>query len=352
MSSSLQELTEQLAVHADQDDRSRDWPVEVIQTLGEFDCWRWGILRVYGGDELGSAEMIERFEAVARGSMTAVLIYTQHDAAADLIVRGDNGRLRDRLGPRLAAGEILLTVGISQLTTSRQDGEPAMKVCWDGSTATFDGLMPWVTSAAEADFIVTAGVLPDGQQLLAAMPTDTPGLEVESPLELAALQASCTSVVRCHNAPLDAAWVIRGPVAKALALRAPVRPLVVSAAGIGLAGAMVSELKRNAPRRGRELRALLDPLVDRYQTVRRQLYDAADLLSDPTAEAPAGRIRAAVNDLVLRLAVGTVTFAKGTGYLAGKPAQRLAREALFFLVWSIPEDVQTDTLRRFLGPAT
>ena len=126
---------------------------------------------------------------------------------------------------------------------------------------------------------------------------------------------------------------------------------MVSSAGIGLAGALLSEFERNAPRRGPELRALIDPLYDRYQIVRRQLYDAADLLSDTTAEAPAGRIRAAVNDLVLRLAVATVTFAKGTGYLAGRPAQRLAREAFFFLVWSIPEDVQVDTLRRFLAPS-
>ncbi|MCP4249304.1 MAG: hypothetical protein GY778_19860 [bacterium] len=185
MSNPLQELTEQLAVYANEHDRSGDWPADIVRTLGEFGCWRWGIPKVYGGDEFGSVEMIERLEAVAGGSLTAVLIYTQHDAAADLIVRGDNDRLRDRLGPRLAAGELLLTVGISQLTTSRQGGEPAMKVTWDGSTATFDGLMPWVTSAAEADCIVTAGVLPDGRQLLAAMPADTPGLEVVPPLELA-----------------------------------------------------------------------------------------------------------------------------------------------------------------------
>ncbi|MCP4251557.1 MAG: hypothetical protein GY778_31350 [bacterium] len=155
-------------------------------------------------------------------------------------------------------------------------------------------------------------------------------------------------MVRCRNAALNADWVVRGPVEKALALRAPVRPLVVSSAGIGLAGAMVSELKLTAPRRGPELRALVEPLFDQYQTVRRQIYDAVDLLSDPTAETPGGRIRPAVNDLVLRLAAATVTFAKGTGYLAGRPAQRLAREALFFLVWSIPEDVQVDTLRRIL----
>ena len=167
------------------------------------------------------------------------------------------------------------------------------------------------------------------------------------PLEPAALEAACTSTVSCENATLDAAHVIRGPLEKVLSLRAPVRPLVVSSAGIGLAGALVSELKKLAPRRGAELRAAVEPLFVRYESVRERLYAAADMLSDPSAEAPAGEIRVAVTDLLLRLAIAAVTFAKGTGYLTGQPAQRLAREAFFFLVWSIPENFQAETLRRF-----
>ena len=73
-------------------------------------------------------------------------IFTQHHAAADVIVQGDNEPLREQLCPRIVSGDLLLTVGISQLTTSRQGGEPAMKVSWDGETATFTGVMPWVTT--------------------------------------------------------------------------------------------------------------------------------------------------------------------------------------------------------------
>ena len=349
MASVLEKLTQELAGSADGYDRSKEWPEDVLRVLGAHGCWRWGIPRAYGGDEHESVRLIEGLEAIARGSLTAVLIFTQHDAAADLIMRGENGALRDRLGPKLAAGEMLLTVGISQLTTSRQQGGPAMKVSLNGRAATFDGIMPWVTSAGRADLIVTAGVLDDGRQLLAAMPTTTPGLAVGPPLELAALEAASTSTVSCEHATLDAAHVIRGPLEKVLSLRAPVRPLVVSSAGIGLAGALLSELKKLAPRRGAELRATIEPLFVRYESVRERLYAAADMLSDPSAEAPAGEIRVAVNDLVLRLAIAAVTFAKGTGYLTGQPAQRLAREAFFFLVWSIPENLQAETLRRFCG---
>ena len=47
--------------------------------------------------------------------------------------------------------------------------------------------MPWVTSAAYADGIVTGGVTDNGQQIIALMPTDAAGLEIEAPVELAAL---------------------------------------------------------------------------------------------------------------------------------------------------------------------
>ena len=53
----------------------------------------------------------------------------------------------------------------------------------------------------------------------------------------------------------------------------------------------------------------------------------------------------AVNDLLIRLAVTLMTLEKGSGYLANRPAERLLREAVFFLVWSAPPAVQTGTLR-------
>lgn len=344
----LDELTAQLAARSDRHDREKSWPVDIVQTLGAFGCWRWGIPRALGGDGLGSAAFMEGLEAVARGSVTAALIFTQHHAAADVIVQGDNESLREQLCPQIVSGELLLTVGISHLTTSRQGGEPAMRVSWDGKTATFTGVMPWVTSAEHADGIVTGGVTDDGQQIIALMPTDAPGLEIEAPVELAALQGSCTSLVHCRGVELCGGQVIRGPAANALSRRAPVRPLVVSSVGVGLAGAMISELKRSAPGRGAELRALADQLLVKYGAVRRRLYEAQDMLSDASAELPAGQIRAQVNDLLVRLSVAVVTFAKGTGYVQGQPAQRLAREAFFFLVWSIPEDIQVRSLHRLL----
>lgn len=331
-------------------DLSGAWPAESVGVLGEFECWRWIVPEAYGGVGWRPARLVKGYEAIGRGCLTTGLVFTQHDAAIDLIVTGDNESLRKRLCPEAAGGRLLLTVGISQLTTSHQGAEPAMKADWDGKRVRFDGLMPWATSAKQADMIVTGGVLPDGQQILACVPCDARGLKIGDPVELAALQATQTCAVVCEGVEVDSAYVVRGPKAKALAVRGPVRPMVVSATGLGLAGAMLGEILRVAPRRSDELRAMATgPLTLQYETARSSLYAAADALSDPDSGQASSEVRVAVNELLMRLTIAVMTFAKGTGYLKSHTAQRLAREALFFLVWSAPDTIQTRTLARFVG---
>ena len=50
----------------------------------------------------------------------------------------------------------------------------------------------------------------------------------------------------------------------------------------------------------------------------------------------------------MRLAMTCLTFAKGSGFIRQRDAQRLSREAMFFLVWSATDEVRAKTLARFL----
>ena len=61
------------------------------------------------------------------------------------------------------------------------------------------------------------------------------------------------------------------------------------------------------------------------------------------------RLRGAANGLVMRAAQAAVTAAKGAGFVAGHPAERLARESFFFLVWSCPQAVAAATLCELAG---
>jgi hypothetical protein len=55
-------------------------------------------------------------------------------------------------------------------------------------------------------------------------------------------------------------------------------------------------------------------------------------------------LRADANGLVIRAAQAALTATKGAGFVAGHPAERLVREAHFFLVWSCPQTVAGITL--------
>ena len=48
--------------------------------------------------------------------------------------------------------------------------------------------------------------------------------------------------------------------------------------------------------------------------------------------------------LVLRATQVALTVSKGSGFLRSHPAQRWARQALFFLVWSCPRPTTIATL--------
>ena len=327
------------------------WPEETVKLLGEAGCWRNVVATEFGGTAATPHQQLETYQAVAWGSLSAALILTQNDAACELLSVCDNAELPGQLLPRCASGELLMTVGISQLTTSRRTVGPAMRAevvgdrpSGSGGGFRISGVMPWVTSGPHADYIVTGAVLPDGMQILAAVPTDAKGLTVGDPMRLLALSSSYTCEVRCKDVYVEAGQLMRGPAERVLAIRAPVKPLSVSAVGLGAAERLLDEVRALSKTVDQVPEMLAEKIVPRFESIRRRLDDAADMLSDPSKELPAMDIRVAVNDLVVRLASTLMTLSKGSGYLLSHQTQRLAREAMFFLVWSAPPHVQTGTL--------
>ncbi len=320
------------------------WPDQGVKLLTKAGCWRNAIPKIHGGYGACSLDRLKLYETVASASLTLALILTQHDGACELISDSDNEALASELLPQFASGKLLTTVGISQLTTSRRGVGPAMQAEADGESFRLSGVMPWVTSAGKAHCIVTGAAIEDGQQILACVPTSTAGFVVKEPMRLMALTDSWTSEVTCEKVLVTREHLLRGPTVKALARRAPAKPLTVSSCGLGAAGSLlaaIQERRGSLPGAGE----LIDKkIVKRYEAVRDRLYQAAESLNTDAQEIPATEIRLEVNDLVTRLAVSLMALLKGSGYLSSHPTQRLVREAMFFLVWSAPPSVQIGAL--------
>jgi alkylation response protein AidB-like acyl-CoA dehydrogenase len=337
----LPDLVTALSAHAREADGLPEWPQASWDALRQAGVLGWCIPREYGGAGLGGVELLNSYERVAEACLTTCFILSQRDAACRRLRDSGNERLCRELLPSLARGDRFATVGLSQLTTSRQHGQPALQARLVEGTLILDGFIPWVTGAARADFIIIGAVVEDGRQVLAVLPRTVPGVSIGPPLELMALEGSLTAEVRCDHVEVEPRWLLAGPAERVITVgRGSTGGLETSCLALGLAGAALRHLSEEAWVRP-ELRSSAERLRQSHERLRQQMHELAEDASGPDATSV---LRARANSLVLRATQATLTASKGTGFLRQHPAQRWARQALFFLVWSCPRPAAEATL--------
>jgi alkylation response protein AidB-like acyl-CoA dehydrogenase len=336
-----------LTDHAESADRDKDWPAASWDVARRAGVLEWSIPSEHGGRDFGAVTLLTGYERLASACLTTAFILSQREAAVRRI--RDSGRsdlCRELLRP-LACGGRFATVGLSQLTTSRQHGGPAMRVAESAGGFELDGVMPWVTGADQADHLITGGVLADGRQVLVALPADAPGVSVGPPMDLSALTGSRTAEVSCRQVTVDYHLLLAGPVENVVksGQRGGTGGLETSCLALGLAGAAIDRLHEGARARP-ELNELAAKLEADRVAVRQELHRLAGGAASPVA---ALEVRAKANALVLRATQAALTACKGAGFVHPHPAQRWARQALFFLVWSCPRAAAEATLGYLLG---
>lgn len=329
-------------------DEAGTWPEALWTILTDAGAARWGLPESDGGSAYARTELLERYARITEGSMTAAFILTQHDSALRRLLAARNRPVADHWIKAIAHDGAFTTVGISQLTTSRRHGAQALRAAErPGGGYRLDGTMPWVTAAERANVLVTGAVTSDGQQLLIALPTDRPGVSIPAPFPLAALQASRTTEVVCREVDVTESEILVGPSPNVLATpgAAGTGGLETSALALGLARAALSALIAEAPARS-ELDEPADALADAWNELWLAMLNTA---SEAPEALSSGQIRARANALVLRTTQAYLTVRKGTGFLRTDAAQRWARQALFFLVWSCPTPVAQASIRDLAG---
>jgi len=327
---SLANILPAIRVRASSLDRSGDWPADDLRDLAAIGAWRWFVPAMFGGEGVDPLELHLRYEAIASASLATALIVSQRDSAVGLIEGSENREMCEELLPALARGDFFSTIGIAQLTTSRQGG---LRAADDGDHFRLDGVIPWCTGAAKAKFIVAGAVTEDGQQILFVLPTDLPGVTVAPPMELVSLRSSWTARVELHSVRLAKRQILRGPAARALSGKSKGIPLGQTFLAFGLCRGALELMMEDRTERAKSLAGRFN---ERLSNLRGEVIE----ICRHGQETDAGpKLRAACNDLTLRITQSLVTLRKGSALLLDDPAQRFAREALFFLVWSCPDPV-------------
>ncbi|MFG0335499.1 MAG: acyl-CoA dehydrogenase family protein [Maioricimonas sp. JB049] len=337
-------LLQQLSEMSDTLEEPDAWPGPQFDRLAEAGVLQWAIPEEYGGLPLSPEQLMYGYERLTTGCLTTTFVLTQRIGACQRIAGSENDDVRRELLPLLARGDLFATVGISHLTTSRQHlRQPAVRAEHSNGKWRLSGTVPWVTGGNRADVIVTGGTCDDGNQLLIALPTDLPGVKCLPPPRLLALNASQTGSVELDRVEVDERNLLAGPVEGVMnrGQGGGAGSVTTSALAVGLTGRAVENLQQEASRRD-DLVESVDALQAEWDQLRKDLYAVA---RGDAVGFFAGEIRQRANSLVLRATQAYLAASKGAGFVAGHPAERSVREAMFFLVWSCPQPVLQATLR-------
>jgi len=166
--------------------------------------------------------------------------------------------------------------------------------------------------------------------------------------------ASSTGPVHFDGVEVSRDWLLAGPAANVMhgGVGGSTGGYETSALAIGLAQAALDFLAEQAAKRP-ELAPPLDALQQEHAQLLADLFAVArgESTIRPATAAPAFSVRQRANTFVLRATQAALSAAKGSGFVAGHPAGRWCREALFFLVWSCPQPVAAANLCELAGIA-
>lgn len=342
-----------LALSARSTEDSSAWPENQLRQCGKAGVFRWFIPEQWEGSGDSSVQIVRGYLKLAAACLTTTFVITQRAGACKRITASSNDSLRDRLLPKLASGEISATLGISHLTTShRHTGVPTLAATPVDGGWELNGFCPWVTGAAYADYIVVGAETTSGQkgdspaQILIALPTELPGVTCHPGHSLVALSGSNTGKVELKEVFVAEEFVLAGPVEQVLksGKTSSTGGLQTSALAIGLATAAIDYVGEQAKNRVQ--------LTDNHQAMREELelLQANILdLADGNQVCSNEQLRISANSFVLRATQSALVAAKGAGFVASHDVGRWCREALFFLVWSCPQNVSNANLCEFAG---
>lgn len=259
-------------------------------------------------------------EALAGGDLTTTFVWVQHHGAVRALAAEDaSPSLREAELARLCRGERRAGLALPGL----HPGPSALEAVASGGGWRLDGTAPWVTGWRLVDVVLVAARAGEAVVWLLLDASDAPGLTATR-VPLAAANASVTVELAFDGVHVDAGRVVRTTPYDAGAWTGGGDLRVNGSLALGVAG--------------RCCRLLDDDLLRRELDDRRAALDS----SPPAAMAAA---RAEASAFASRVATRLVVSAGSRGVVRGHPAERLAREALFLLVFGSRPAIKAGLLR-------
>jgi alkylation response protein AidB-like acyl-CoA dehydrogenase len=281
-------------------------PVGLLDALADAGLYGIAAPPDFGGVSADFGMTCAVLEALASGCMTTAFLWMQHIGLVRALTSSEDEDLRARWLKPLASGEIRAGLALGGALP-----KPSLRAVPDGHSWLLDGMSPFVSGWGRIDVMHAAGrTAGDEIVWLIVDATENDAIRTKR-LRLAALDATSTVRVMFTGARVPADRVTGTHPAST------VTPPEVLRTHAALALGVTTRCCR-----------ILGPtrLDAELASVRARL----DRLGPDTAAA-----RAAAGELALRAASALMTAEGSKALLANTQAQRLAREALFTLVYAL-----------------
>lgn len=317
-----------------------EYPEAFLRRLGEAGLYRCAVPVERGGAGLGLRTLIAAMSGVSRvcGS-TGFLTWCQ-SALVWYLQQTSNAALRERLQPRVMAGEILGGTGLSNLMKNCASIEALRLVARrvEGGYEV-EGVLPWVSNLGEGHRFAVGARLETGGTLLALVEAGERGARLNTSAHFVALEGTRTFSCQFRKLFVPDADILAQPEEFDAFVRRIKPGFVLMQTGIALG--LIEDCVAIVRDAGRTLAHVNGYLDDQPDTLQAEVDAARAAILELAGRMDAGRpyavrevlaLRAAGSELALKASMAAMLHSGAKGYLIRNPAQRRVREAIFVAI--------------------
>jgi len=330
-----------LAPTAERTDRSALVPRTHLEALAQAGLFGLVAPTEDGGADVDPPTLRAVLRTLAGGCGATSFVWAQHHGLVGLLRNTDNGEVRHRwLGP-LARGQSLAGTAFAHV---RRGGPPALRAERQSSGWSLRGEAPWVTSWGLADVYSVAAVTSEDDLVWSAVAGATaPGLVPSDPLDLAVMTSTSTIRLRFDDLFVPHSDVVAVLPVERWRQRDRPRVACLNPSALGVVDRSLTLLAAHGDAGAVEAHRRLAAELAACEAVVAACAAAVDADQGDIERSSAARAWGL--DLARRSADALAAASGGQAMQSDHPAQRLVREAAFYVVQAQDASGRSATLR-------